>query len=386
MHIKRYEASTMPEAIAQVRKELGSEALILQTRQIRREGVFGMLAKPVVEVTAAVDRDHRAAEAHGTTPQNASQDRGWREIQIARTLIDPIESEVKAVRRSVDALTVGGDEPLTIAVEIAELRQMVADLKRPHMTGARPYLNAFLAAGLEPRHAFTLAAEAQSFPKEDVYDACLMSLASRLEARFQPDRDDDPKITMVVGPTGAGKTTSLAKVAGLRRAVERNLAVVTTDAHRYGAELLLRRFSRDLEVPFDVAVSPESLAERSRQFAKRHMFIDTAGRSPGDVNCIPELRALRNALPDQVHVQLVVSATTKEQDLRAQIARFGPLTPDSLIVTKADESSGLTNIVNLLLDEDAPPLSWFGIGQKVPGDLRVPDPTELAEGVLGAAA
>ena len=386
MHIKRFEAPTMPEVIAQIRKELGPEALILQTRHVRREGMFGMLAKPVVEVTAAIDRDHRATEGRSAAESDDSQGRGWREIQIARTLIGPIEAEVKAVRRTVDALTVGGHEPLTIAAEVAELRQMVADLKRPSMAGARPQLAALLAAGLEPRHAFSLAAEALTHENVDAHQACVMSLTSRLEARFRPERDDDPKITMVIGPTGVGKTTSLAKAAGLRRASERELAVVTTDAHRYGAELLLRRFSRDLEVPFEVAVSPESLSDRFRRFSKRHVFIDTAGRSPGDASCIPELRALRDALPDEARVQLVVSATTKEQDLRAQIARFKPLAPDGLIVTKVDESSDLTNVVNLLLDDDAPPLSWIGIGQKVPGDLRVPDPLKLAEGVMGAVA
>lgn len=383
MHIKRFQAPTMPEAIAQVRKELGPEALILQTRQVRRDGLFGMLAKPVVEVTAAVDREHRATERRRET---APQERIWNEVQIARTLIGPIEDEVRAVRRTVDALTGGGLEPLTIAAEVAELRQMVADLRCPSMEGARAQLAALLGAGLEPRHAFSLAAEALTQEGVTAHEACILSLTSRLEARLRPQRDDDPKVTMLIGPTGAGKTTSLAKVMGLRRASERNLAVVTTDAHRYGAELLLRRFSRDLEIPFDVAVSPEALTERSRRFAKRRLFIDTAGRSPGDASCIPELRALRGALPEEARVQLVVSATTKDRDLRAQIAHFKPLAPDGLIVTKTDESTDLTNVVNLLLDEDAPPLVWLGTGQKVPDDLRVPDPRELAEGVLGAVA
>ncbi len=382
MHIKRFEAPTMPEAIAQIREELGPEALILQTRQVRREGVFGMLARPVVEVTAAVDRDHARSRAAAAGPEQ----RSWREIQIARTLMEPIESEVKSVRRSVDALTGGAQGTLTIAAEVAELRQMVADLRRPSLVGGRTLLAALLSSGLEPRHAFALAAEAETLQGVEAHEACVASLASRLEARLRPERDDDPAVTMVVGPTGVGKTTSLAKVAGLRCGVRRGLAVVTTDAHRYGAELLLRRFARDLEVPFDVAVSPESLGERARHFARRRLFVDTAGRSPSDSGGLPELRALREALPEDAQVQLVVSATTKQEDLRAQVARFRPLEPDALIVTKTDESTDLTNVVNLLLDEESPPLTWFGVGQKVPSDLRVPDPRELALGVLGTAA
>lgn len=386
MHIKRYEAATMADALARVREELGPEALILQSRQIRKEGLLGLLAKPVVEVTAAVDRDYRDPESRTRHEGTESERRGWREIQVARALIEPIESEVRKVRSTIDALTVGGGEPLTIASEIAELRRLVQEFRVPELGGMRQQVAALVASGLEPRHAYALAAEASTRVDEDPRTACTLALASRLEERLLPERQDDPLITLLVGPTGAGKTTSLAKVAGRQRAARRELAVVTTDAHRYGAELLLRRFSRDLGVPFEVAVSPETLAERAKRFKRRSLFVDTAGRSPTDPTVIPELRALRDALGDGTRVQLVVSATTKQSDLRAQIAYFSPLEPDGLIVTKTDESGDLINVVNLLLDDASPPLTWLGTGQRVPEDLLVPDPKELAEAVLGAAA
>ncbi len=383
MHIKRYEAATMAEAIAQIREELGSEALILQSRQVRREGLFGALAKPVVEVTAAIDREARRE----SSPSNAgdSGDRNWREIQIAKALMDPLESQVKEVRESVQSLTLGGSGALTIAAEVAELKRWVANIQGPELNGIRGQAANLIRSGLEPRHAYTLAAEASAREAEDPDHATLMTLASRLENRLIPPRDDDPPITLVVGPTGSGKTTSLAKAAGRERAAQKDLAVVTTDAHRYGAELLLRRFSRDLDVPFDVAVSPESLAERAKRYNRRSLFVDTAGRSPRDPQGIPELRALRGALGDRAQVQLVLSATTKSKDLGAQVACFSPLEPDGLIITRTDESSDLLNVVNLLLDDGTPPLRFVGSGQKVPEDLQVPDPMELAQAVLGAS-
>lgn len=390
MHIKRYEAATMAEAIAQIREELGSDALILQTRQVRREGVFGVLAKPIVEVTAALDRNPEPeapppldAETH--EQGDSAEDRNWRGIQMARVLMQPIEDEVRSLRKTVDILTVGGSEPLTIAHELAELRALVGDMRQRDLTSTRPHAAALIAAGLEPRHAFSIAEEAVS-QDMDPRHACQATLARRIEERLAPPRGDEPPITFMVGPTGSGKTTSLAKVAGRERSARPDLALMTTDSHRYGAEMLLRRLSRDLEVPFDVAVSPESLAERVKRFGPRPLFVDTAGRSPKDKEGISDLRALREVLGGRAHVQLVLSATTKQKDLQAQIARFRPLAPDGLIVTRTDESEDMLSVVNLLLDEKSPPLRWLGDGQRVPEDLQIPDPFELAERVVGAVA
>lgn len=390
MHIKRYEAATMAEAIAQIREELGSDALILQTRQVRREGVFGALAKPIVEVTAALDRNPEPdalppIETETQEQGGSAEDRNWRGIQMARVLMQPIEDEVRSLRKTVDILTVGGSEPLTIAHELAELRALVGDLRQRDLTTTRPHAAALIAAGLEPRHAFSIAEEAVS-QDMDPRHACQATLARRIEERLAPPRGDEPPITFMVGPTGSGKTTSLAKVAGRERSARPDLALMTTDSHRYGAEMLLRRLSRDLEVPFDVAVSPESLAERVKRFGPRPLFVDTAGRSPKDKQGIPELRALRQVLGGRAHVQLVLSATTKQKDLQAQIARFRPLAPDGLIVTRTDESEDMLSVVNLLLDEKSPPLRWLGDGQRVPEDLLIPDPFELAERVVGAVA
>ena len=386
MHIKRYEAATMAEAVAQIREELGPEAVILQSRQVRREGWFGALAKPVVEVTAAMDREIRSSNTSTNAGSNNSGERNWREIQVARALMDPLEAQVREVRETVQSLTLGGSAPLTIAAEVAELKRWVANLQGPELNGIRGRAADLIRAGLEPRHAYTLAAEASAREAEDPGQANLLTLAARLEQRLRPPREDDPPVTLMVGPTGSGKTTSLAKVAGRERIAQRDLAVVTTDAHRYGAELLLRRFSRDLDVPFEVAVSPESLAERVKRFDRRSLFVDTAGRSPRDPQGIPELRGFRDALGGRAQVQLVLSATTKSQDLGAQVACFSPLAPDGLIITRTDESSDLLNVVNLLLDDDTPPLRFVGSGQKVPEDLQVPDPLELATAVLGASA
>jgi flagellar biosynthesis protein FlhF len=185
---------------------------------------------------------------------------------------------------------------------------------------------------------------------------------------------------MLVGPAGAGKTTTLAKVAA-RHAPEQ-LALISTDGHRVGAEAPLRHFAQGLEIPFEVALSPEGLAASVNRFRSRHLLVDTAGRSRSDAEAAGELGRLRDALGERARIQVVVSATTKESDLRAQIAHFRPLQPEALVVTKTDESTDLTNVLNLLLDEETPPLAWLGNGQRVPEDLLVPDPLKLAQRAL----
>ena len=98
---------------------------------------------------------------------------------------------------------------------------------------------------------------------------------------------------------------------------------------------------------------------------------DTAGCSAADPSAVAELAACREALGEHTQVQLVVSATTKDEDLAWQLERFQPLQPDGLVVTKLDESRSLGNVVNLLLAADAPPLSWIADGQRVPEDIHI---------------
>jgi flagellar biosynthesis protein FlhF len=381
MHIKRFEGVTMPEAVRKVREEFGPDALVLASRRVRRDrGLFGRFGRTVVEVTAAVDRDHRARASGG---DRTAPDRSWDELRLSRALIEPMEAELQSVRRAVDRLAADPQGGQSMASEVAELRRIAANLAGAHGAPATPAAchaaGTFLAAGLAPRHAHTLGNEAEPWLEdtEDRTAALTFTLAARLEQRLRPAREDDGQILMLVGPAGAGKTTTLAKVAA-RHAPE-HLALISTDCHRFGAIEPLRHFARGLEVPFEVALSPEGLAETASRFRPRHLLVDTAGRSRRDTEADGELLRLRDALGERARIQIVVSATTKESDLRAQITRYRSLEPEGLVVTKTDESTELANVLNLLLDEETPPLAWLANGQRVPEDLMVPDPLELAQ-------
>lgn len=394
MHIKRFEAPTLTAAIAKVKAELGPDALVLSHRSVRRDGGrFGWFGKPVVEVIAALDREPLPASR--ATPPDPS----WKGLSLTKSLVDPLEAEVRSLRRCFEALR-EGDASRRIEGQLGALREAVGDLQA-RFDARRDAPEAELegrleAAGFLPHHARTLAAEARRRFEEDGTDtpdadanprlALARLLIEKLDARMPPPRSDEAaRVSLLVGATGVGKTTTIAKLAAHRFECADDVALLTTDTYRVGADEQLRVFAQRLGVRFGVATSPEDLSARIERLGRRHVFVDTAGRSGADSGALPDLKRFRDVLAERAQVQLVVAATTSDAALRAERDRFAALEPDSLIVTKVDEVERLSNIANLVLDDRTPPLVWLATGQRVPEDLEVPHPGALAVRMLGVA-
>lgn len=385
MLIKRFEAPTMAEALAEVREKLGADAIVLGTRTLRREGRrLGWLSRPLVEVTAGIDRDVKRAAA----PENEQRvpvDRSWRDLQISRALIEPLEDELRGLKSAVERLTAQGP-PLTLAEEVATLRSLARDLARSVEAPDGPVAR-YRAAGLLPRHAAGLAREAERRMREGAGEEAALqeSLALRLGSRIAAPPTASPRVQLLVGPPGAGKSTTLAKLAGSQNA--KRLRLVTMDVRRDGESQRLRRLADELGARFGLAANASAIGKLVRASKKDEcLLIDTpASGRRGAGELLGELAAVRDAQPD-AHVRLVLSATTKESDLRAQIARHAALAPDSLVVTNWDESTEVANVVNLLLDADVPPLGALGNGPCVPDDLELPDAGRIARALLGGAA
>lgn len=384
MLIKRFEGASMAEVVRRIRAELGPDAIVLdhRTRPAAR-GWLGPRGSQVVEVTAAVDREHRPAPPG---PARRGSDETWRPLQLTRALLQPLEDEIRAMRTEFEEKHALGIDP-SLAREINELRR-IAEHGRDR-AGARPRAQVpasaepFLRSGLAPELAVRLAEETERRIEDGqgAADARVATLADRLENRLAAPRIEDPPHQIVVGAPGVGKTTALAKEADRSRA--RRLKLLSADASGPESTGRLRRVALEMGLEFAQLEDPASFRRRLRNSERAEtLFVDTAGFVASDAAGIAGLARLRDSMGPRVEIKLVLSVTTKESDLRAQIRAAVPLAPDSLVFTRLDETLDLANLVNVVLESDSPPLAWLGSGAAIAGGMNLPDARELARSVL----
>ncbi len=187
-----------------------------------------------------------------------------------------------------------------------------------------------------------------------------------------------PRIIAIVGPTGVGKTTTIAKLAAMH-ALSRNasVAMVTMDNFRVGAVEQLKTYAKIMDLPLEVAATAQELAKVLAQHSDKDLIlIDTAGRSPKDAERLDELKGFLECQPG-IETYLCMSATTRARELDEIIATFGVLPITRFLFTKLDESESYGCIVNMHLKHKLP-LSYFTTGQKVPEDIEVATARKLA--------
>ena len=195
-------------------------------------------------------------------------------------------------------------------------------------------------------------------------------------------KDGRPKIVALIGTTGVGKTTTIAKIAAkyvLERGV--SVALVTADTYRISAVDQLRTYSDIIGLPLEIVYSPEELKPALRKHRdKKLILIDTAGRSQNNDYQMDELKEFL-AVEPSIEKHLVLSATTKERDAEAILERFSVCRPDRILLTKTDETESIGFIVNLLFDRRLA-MSYLTTGQSVPDDIEPAKPEALARLML----
>ncbi|GAB7025841.1 flagellar biosynthesis protein FlhF [Geotalea toluenoxydans] len=195
-------------------------------------------------------------------------------------------------------------------------------------------------------------------------------------------RKTGPRIMATVGPTGVGKTTTIAKLAAMY-ALNRGarVAMVTTDNFRVGAVEQLKTYSKIMDVPLEVAATAKELeAVLAKHADKDLILIDTAGRSPKDREKLEELKVYLESCPG-IETYLCISATTRDREMNEIVAQYSLLPITRLLFTKLDESESYGCIVNAQV-RNRFPLSYFTTGQKVPEDIEVATARKLANLVL----
>jgi len=195
-------------------------------------------------------------------------------------------------------------------------------------------------------------------------------------------KKNGPRIVAVVGPTGVGKTTTIAKIAAMYALNRRvSVAMVTMDNFRVGAVEQLKTYAKIMDLPLEVAGNSQELSKAlARHSDKDLILIDTAGRSPKDADRLDELKGYLETQTG-IDVYLCLSATTRSREIDQIIYTFGTLPVTKLLFTKLDESRSFGCIVDTCLKHKFP-LSYFSTGQKVPEDIEVATSRKLAAMVV----
>ncbi len=387
MDVKTYRARTMQEALALVRRELGPSAAVLHTREVRGNGLLGWLsgvrqievmASTEVNVPSRLAKREPALEAALAAPAPAVS---------ARESSPGFEWAAKAMFR---------DE---LKGQLNELHSLVEDLcRRSRYAPQQDWSDGLFrlyAELIEAEVAEDLARELIDRLRQEAPDGEVdeLSLAKARLTRMVEDEiaiagptrvtPGRRRLVALIGPTGVGKTTTIAKLAANFHLRERRrVGLITVDTYRIAAVEQLRTYADIIDLPMRVVATPHEMRDAVESMSNLDLvLLDTAGRSPQDEVKLQELEAfLTEADADEVH--LVLSSGASAATLTRTAQRFRGVGATSLILTKLDEAGGLGNILPLLRSCKLP-LSYLTNGQNVPDDIAPAERRRLARQVLG---
>ena len=385
MRIKRIEADNIAEAMRELRRELGEGALILHTKQLPPRGVVGWFKAPRIEILGAIDEPElvgAAAKARGTSrPATARATAG---AATAPPVAVPSETADAAARpaktKKGKKPKIGVAEPALPAAEPIDPQRQAVAARLARFRSANP---AIPIAHDDPRpHP---SAPAENVPVQNAYlslDDAIGGVNFASGAFEKAGRR--PRRIAFVGPTGAGKTTTLAKLAAKAQLEHgRRVGLITIDTYRIGAVPQLAAYADILGVPLEVAQTPEDLSHALARLGDRDViFIDTTGRSPLGDGVDGLVPFLATAAADEVHV--VLSATTRPSDSLRAARAFARLVPNRLVITKVDETDDHSGIAAVARGIGLP-LTWLGVGQEVPDDIEEATAERLGA-LLGVSA
>ena len=380
MLVKSFSGRSIPEALAKVRADLGEGALIIETRTIKEPGLLG--SKVGYEVVAARDDAEPApiapAQVRTWTPEVLPAVRSQAAGLAARTVTVPVapapsepglSEELASIRRQLARLAAGQGAPVGHLGEA--LARHLDEVELPAEICAELDEACGRAGGRlndDQRFAFAKLVLARGLPQVAPLD---WTNCRRL---------------MLVGATGVGKTTTIAKLAGelvLKRG--RSVALITIDTYRIGAQDQLQAYADLLDVPLAVAATPAQLAQALERCAGvDHVLIDTAGRSPSDTVRVHELKGFCRAAPG-IAVMLAAAATSGRAEFASAVERFSILPIEHAVVTKLDECVAPGRLYGCLRRHRLP-VRLVTTGQEVPADIAEAEVGELAARVLAPLA
>ncbi len=412
MKIKKYLVKNIEEAISQIKKDLGKDAYILSQKKVLKRGKLNLSNIEMIEVTAAVenaksDKEDISASLLSKKYNYGSpeQVREEKEKVFSKLRPDPDEMSPSQASSSLYGREQSLPDYSGIKDELRPLTQEVAEIKkllRASNTGFDGYTEFkgiffdlyldLVENGVEKKLAGRLVnslqyqTDADKISDSELIRRQLFNLLTSsisLPAPLKMEKGKR-KVIVLMGPTGAGKTTTIAKLASYFKLMEsKKIALMTIDSYRIGAEAHLRTYAEILDVPFYSVYNERDLRLRLNQLIGYDLiFIDTTGRSPNDKKGLYIMEKHLSGIPaEEKEVYLILSASTKSLDLYHTYEKYSIFKPDKFIFSKIDESLSLGNIFNLKMKTDIP-VAYFTTGQRVPEDIEIAYPRKFARRVF----
>jgi len=397
MFVKRFVANDMQEAIRKINREFGPDAVIIESKSIRRKGITGLFKKKIVEVVAAYEPNR--AEKQPVKKQTSQK--ATPVPEHSQDKVEPSE-DVAELPQAAEALVKAEKVSDTSQIDlldrqVKELRAAMQDFTNKIHTADRETTFAFSDDVLDLYNQLRdrdvpeelcreIATQTETIQKRRGLDAKTVGqqlICDKLgEAMPLKLKKFERNVLIFVGPTGTGKTTTLAKFAGTLKFKEHlEVGMINTDTYRVGAMEHIRLYAEIMDIPLAMAYSADELGQALDNMADKDVIlIDTAGINARNEASRQEL----SQLVDAAHADetfLVMSVVTGAKACRDVIQQYSFLNDYKLIITKLDEVDAWGNVLNMT-DYSKKRLTYVTVGQNVPDDIREADIQWLARSIL----
>ena len=399
MIIKKFQAKTENDAVEAAKKELGSAVVIMNVRKVKRKGPFGFLLPQLTEVTVALEEESEQkvqSLRKNTDSQNGNAVKAEKtaesrhvaegELQGQKNFERQLENSM--IEEKLDSLHSLLEQQLKKPEEETE-EAPEEEIKEDEMSRfIKLVYNTMLDNEVDEKYANLIIDEMEKNNKPGTpFDHALADVYQKMILKFGNSQEltesqKGPKVVFFIGPTGVGKTTTIAKIAAeYQLDKKKKVALLTADTYRIAAAEQLRTYAGILEVPFRVIYSAEEISQAVRDFQDYdYIMVDTAGHAHQNEDQREIIKGLIHAADADVF--LVLSATTKYNDLKKIVDAYREVTDYRLIFTKLDETEERGNMFNIRLYTGAE-ICYVTCGQNVPDDLESFNPQKTVKLLLG---